>query len=160
MTENELVRKIVYSANKEASVLINLATADAEQKLAQAQQDANERKKRALAVAEQKMRRKSEEMVLANEVEGIKQKINAKAEIMKTVFDGISAKIMKSGTTEKQKLISNLTKKYGRAGDKITPTTDGGIIISNKNYDIDLSLSVLIDDLKNEIEPDIAKMLF
>jgi vacuolar-type H+-ATPase subunit E/Vma4 len=113
-----------------------------------------------MSAAEQKMKQKSEEMALANEVENIKQKINAKQEIMKTVFDGIKTGIMKSNPNRKQRLIASLTKKYGRASDKIISSNDGGIIISNKNYDIDLSLSVLIDDLKENIETDIAKMLF
>jgi vacuolar-type H+-ATPase subunit E/Vma4 len=160
MTENELVRKIIYNANKEAEDLLSTAAADADEKLTQAQNAADERKRKALATAEQKLRRKNEELVLAGEVENIKQKINIKQEIMQSVFDGVRAAVQKANPTEQQKLLAHLRKKYGQPNDRITNTADGGIIISNKNYDIDLSLSVLLDDLREEIELDIAKMLF
>jgi vacuolar-type H+-ATPase subunit E/Vma4 len=160
MTENELVRKIIYNANKEADEILAAAVSAADEKLNAAQTDAAERKKKALALAEQKMKQKNEELTLAGEVENIKQKINIKQEIMQSVFDGVKANIQKANPTEKQKLIAALRKKYGQANDKITNTADGGIIVSNKNYDIDLSLSVLLDDLREGIESDIAKMLF
>ncbi|MDR1917478.1 MAG: hypothetical protein LBQ05_00640 [Christensenellaceae bacterium] len=158
--ENQLVRKIIYNANKEADELLVAAATEAADKLEKARAVANERKKKALSVAEQKMRQKNEELALAHEVENIKQKINIKQDIMQSVFDGVKANIQKANPTEKQKLAAHLRKNYGQPNDKITETPDGGIIISNKNYDIDLSLSVLLDDLRGAIEPDIAKMLF
>jgi vacuolar-type H+-ATPase subunit E/Vma4 len=160
MTENDLVKKIIQNANKEARQLVEDAETNALQKLADATADANERKKRAVAEAERKLKQRAEEAALAVEVENIKQKINAKQAVMAQVFDGIRANIAQADTDRKQKLTAALAKKYGAAADKVTPAADGGIIISGKTYDIDLSLAVLMDDLRNTIESDIAKMLF
>jgi vacuolar-type H+-ATPase subunit E/Vma4 len=160
MTENDLVKKILQNAVKEAKKLIEDAETNSLQRLADATANANERKKKALADAERKLKQRSEELTLAVEVDNIKQKINTKQAIMSQVFDGIRANIEKADAAKRQKMVTALTKKYGKPADRVSPAADGGIIISGKNYDIDLSLSVLLDDLRDAIELDIAKMLF
>lgn len=160
MTENDLVKKILQNAAKEARNLIEDAETKSLQRIADATAGANERKKKALADAEKKLKQRGEELALAVEVDNIKQKINAKQAIMSRVFDGIRANIENASAAQKQKMVTALTKKYGKPTDKVSPAADGGIIISGRNYDIDLSLSVLLDDLRDSIELDIAKMLF
>jgi vacuolar-type H+-ATPase subunit E/Vma4 len=159
MTEEKLVQKILNDAAKEAAAMIDAAAASAEQKVAAAKIAAAERKEKAVSEAKKNLARAGEQAALAKEVENIKSKINAKQEIMSAVFDAVRSNIINAKPADKRALTDALTKRYAKTGDKVTPAGDG-IIISNKNYDIDLSLDVLLADLRGSIELEVAKMLF
>jgi vacuolar-type H+-ATPase subunit E/Vma4 len=154
MTEQKLVNKIITEAKREATIMLDAAAETANRKVADAKIAAAKRKADAIESAKKDAGKRKEQAEKANEVELIKARINAKQAVMSAVFDAVKQKI------DTKKVVKLLTDKYAKAGDKIITAPDGGIIIRNKNYDIDLSVDTLICELRKIIELQVAEMLF
>lgn len=174
MTEQELTNKIIKDAQKQADALVAAAQTAAEQKITAAKLDASARKEAAVKQAKQAQKAREAQLAKANEVELIKARINAKQALMTQAFTTVRDNLRHAQPAEIKKIIQFLVDKYGAPQDTVLvaqawaaarpdlPTTDAlpdGIIIENPTYRIELSLDVLLADLRAQIELEVARLL-
>lgn len=174
MTEQELVKKIIKQAEKQAAALITAAHAQADAKVTAAQERAKQRTKEAVAAAQAKLAGQRTEQQKAHEVAVIKAQINAKQAVIDQVFNQVRDNLNHADAATIKKLFTALTQKYAQPGDQITvatnwakalpgyPTTatiTGGIIIENATYRIDLSIDAILATLRPDLTTTVANLL-
>ena len=174
MTEQELVKKIIKQAEKQAAHLIATAHAQADAKIAAAQERAGQREKDALAAAQTKIAEQRTEQQKAHEVAVIKANINAKQAVIDQVFNQVRDNLNHADVATINQLFTTLTQKYAQPGDQITvatnwakalpnyPTTAtiaGGMIIENATYRIDLSIDAILATLRPALTTTVANLL-
>lgn len=174
MTEQELTNKIIKNANKQAAALIEDAQNQAQAKLAAAKQTAAERREAALQKGKKDAAIQAEQLKKANEVEMIKARINARQAVMSQAFNQVRDNLLHASNADIKKIVNALVQKYAAPKDtvlvarewakampnlKATDAITGGIIIENPTYRLELSLDVLLANLREDIELEVAQIL-
>ena len=174
MTEQDFTKKILRNAKQQAKDLVTAAEQRANEQLAVANSQAEARKNMALAKGQASLEYRKMQLQRAHEVECIKAQINAKQDWVERAFNQAREKLVHASDQEIKALVEAYTKKYAKAGDKIsiaknwahalpnlesTTAIDSGIIIENQTYRIELDIDSILNELKEPLAPTVAKIL-
>lgn len=174
MTEQDLTKKILHDARQQAKELITAAEQRATEQLKTARTQADDKRRAALAKGQASLAYRQTQQERAHEVARIKAQINARQFWIDQVFANAREKLLHATDAEVKNLVDTYTKKYAKTGDKIIiaknwahalpelPTTtmiDGGIIIENPNYRIELDIDSILNELREPLAPTLAEML-
>lgn len=174
MTEQDLTKKILHDANKQAATLIDDAEQRAAKQLFVAKEQAAARKAEALEQGQANLAYRQSQQQLAHEVAKIKAQINAEQSWVDQAFNQAREKLLHATDKEIKELVDAYTKKYAHPGDKILiaknwahacpklPTTaaiDSGIIIENATYRIELDVDSILNELREPLAAPVAKIL-
>lgn len=174
MTEQDLTKKILRNAKQQANDLISAAEKRASEQIAAAQAQADERKKLALKQGQDSLEYRKTQQKRAHEVSCIKAQINAQQDWIEQAFTTAREKLLNASKQEIQTIVDAYTKKYAKPGDKILiaknwahafpklPTTtaiNGGIIIENQTYRLELGIDNILAELREPLAPTVAEIL-
>lgn len=174
MTEQDLTKKILRNANQQAKDLIAAAQAQADAKIAEAEQQATARKNAAIGKGKADLAYRQTQQKRAHEVAQIKAQINAQQQWIDQAFSQAREKLLHASDQDIKRLVDTYTKKYAVSGDKIVvakawahalpklPTTDaiqGGIIIENPTYRLELDVDSILNELREPLAPAVAEIL-
>ena len=174
MTEQQLTKKIINDAKKQAASLVATAESQARAQLVTAQKQAEQHQTAALAAAKARLATRAEQQARANEVTLIKARINAQQKVLDAAFARARAQILGAPTAQVQSMVNGWIKQYAHDGDQIMvaenwaklfpnyPTTtavESGIIITNAVYRIELTVDELLRELREQIALPVAQQL-
>ena len=174
MTEQDLTKKILRDAERQAKELINAAEKQATAQILTAEQNATARKTAALQKGRADLAYRQTERERAHAVAQIKAKINAEQQQIDLAFNQAREKLIHASAPEIKRLVDTYTKKYAHPGDKITlaknwshalpklPTTTaiaGGMIIENDTYRLELDVDSILGELREPLAPKVAEIL-
>lgn len=174
MTEQDLTKKILHSANQQAKNLITEAEEHAAEQIAAAKKQADARRKAALAKGKANMAYRETQQQRAHEVARIKAEINAEQGWVDRAFEAAREKLVHASDKEIKELVDTYTKKYAKKGDKVliaedwahavpnlptTPAIKSGIIIENDTYRIELDIDSILNELREPLAPAVAQIL-
>ncbi len=174
MTEQDLTKKILRDANKQAKDLIAAAEKQAEQQITAAKDAADARQTAAIEKGKADLAYRQTQQARAHEVEQIKAQINAQQQWIDQAFAQAREKLLHASDQDIQRLVDTYTQKYAQKGDKILiakawshalpklPTTtaiEGGIIIENDTYRMELDVDSILNELREPLAPVVAEIL-
>lgn len=174
MTEQDLTKKILHDAKQQAQNLITTAQQKAEAQITDAQENAMARKNIALQKAQAELDQRKTQQVRANEVLQIKSLINAQQKQIDLAFSQAQEKLLHASDDEIRQFVKHYTQKYAQPNDKVIiaqawstalpdlPTTDtisGGIIIENDTYRFEFDIDSILNELRADLAPEVAKLL-
>ena len=174
MTEQDLTKKILRDANQQAKDLITTAEKHAAEQIATAHAQAEARRVAALEKGQADLAYRKTQQQRAHEVAQIKAQINEEQAWIERAFTTAREKLVHASDEEIKTIVDTFTKKYAHDGDKIIiaknwghafpdlPTADniqGGIIIENQTYRLELDIDSILAELREPLAPTIAKML-
>ena len=146
----QFLERIITDAKTEAKNIVKQAKQLATSNIAYAKIQAQRNEEMAIKQSKQISARDRERADAAEQVERQKQTLIRKTEIVDKVFESVKGKV-----TITQKVIN----KYKKSGD-IVKQTKGGVLIENKNYQINLTLDELVNSMREDIESNVAEILF
>lgn len=174
MTEQQLTNKIIKNAEKQAAALVQTAKDQADAQITAAQAVAEERHAAAVQQAQAKLSEQTAQLQKAHEVDLIKARINARQAVMSQAFAQVRDQLLHAKPADVKKIVDALLAKYAGPQDTIliarewakamphltpTDTIVGGIIIQNPTYRLELSVDVLLANLRADIELEVAQIL-
>ena len=159
MNEQYIIDRILRDAKVEADAAVNSAKKNAALTLKTAREEIELQQASELATAQHAAEREAELGSLTAKTEQMKNILAEKHKIIDDVFAATVKDLLNMKEHEKKHLINSLTKKYKQTGDTVTEQ-NGGIVISNKTYDLYLTMDDLVTALREDIEADVAKILF
>lgn len=174
MTEQDLTRKILRNANQQAKELVATAEQHAAEQISAAKAQAEARYNIALEKNQSNLAYRKEQQQRAHEVEQIKAHINAQQDWVDRAFKQARENLIHASDAEIKTIVDTYVKKYAKHGDKILvaknwahalptyPTTDtiqGGIIIDNETYRIELDIDSILTELREPLASTVAEML-
>jgi len=174
MTEQDLTKKILRDANKQAKDLVTAAEQHAAKQIFVAKEQAAARKTEALEQGQANLDFRKTQQQRAHEVLQIKAQINAQQGWIDRAFNQAREKLLHASDEEIKNIVQAYTQKYAQSGDKILiakawshalpdlPTTTAiasGIIIENKTYRMELDIDSILAELREPLAPTIAKIL-
>jgi vacuolar-type H+-ATPase subunit E/Vma4 len=158
MNDNTAVwERITADAQKEAKELVDSAKKRINSSLETFKAELAQNEEEEVSRAKATTARENELLALSDKTTERKELLAKKHEIVDEVFAMVRKELL--ANKDNKKLIDALTKKYAREGDKIEKA-NGGIIISNKTYDLKLTADELLAGLREEIEVEVAEILF
>lgn len=174
MTEQDLTKKILRDANQQAKDLITAAEQRATEQIDAARAQTEARRVAALEKGQANLAYRKTQQQRAHEVAQIKAQINEEQAWIERAFTTAREKLVHASDEEIKTIVGTFTKKYAHDGDKIIiaknwahafpdlPTVDniqGGIIIENQTYRLELDIDSILAELREPLAPTIAKML-
>ncbi len=174
MTEQDLTKKILRNAEQQAKDLVAAAEQRATEQLNTAHAQADTRRTAALEKGQASLAFRKTQQQRAYEVAQIKAQINAEQAWIDSAFATAREKLVHASDEEIKTIVAAFTKKYAQDGDKIIiaknwahalpdlPTTDniqGGIIIENQTYRLELDIDSILNELREPLAPTIAQIL-
>lgn len=182
-----IVERIISDGKKESEKIIADAEAYAENAVAEAEKSASEyilkERESAKLAAEDVFSGKR----TLSALEEKKIILRAKQELVETVYLRAKQKLLKMGKEEFSVFIEKLVSTYGEEGDEVvlpenspltvseaenlppikklglkvmTGNIEGGIVLSGKNCDKDLTFSAILESVREKTEAEIASKLF
>ena len=173
MTEQDLTKRILRQAHQQAKTMVDAAEQHAAEQIATAETQATVRRTIALEKSQAGLAVQKVQQQRAHEVAHIKARINAQQTWIDRAFDVAREKLQHASNSEIQTIVKTYTEKYAKPGDQIliaenwahalpelpTATINGGIIITNQTYRIELDLDSILAELRDAIAPTIAEIL-
>jgi len=154
-----IVNKILEEAKAEAKEMLAKAETSSKKQISNAKIEIEENKESLVEQARAKAERDARQNEMQAKTIAARKQSNDKQEIVSAVFNDAKAKILAMSASERKKLVDGLIKKHGRKDDKITEH-DGGVILENKDYVLSLTVSDLLEHLRQEIELEVVGILF
>ncbi|MDR0383800.1 MAG: hypothetical protein LBH47_00535 [Christensenellaceae bacterium] len=133
-----LAKKIISDAQKEVRRLIMSAGKNAEEKIQIAREENEKRKRESFEDIRRQVKVLREQRKLAGQVENIRNNINAKQQVLTEVYLEVQ------NSNQVKEIVKKLQDKYKPARD----------------YDYDISMRTLIADLREEIDREVAQILY
>ena len=159
MNEQYIIDRILKDAKVEADAKISSAKKTAAATLKTAKEEIELANETEFITAKNAAEREAELGDLTAKTEEIKNILVAKHKILDDVFTAVRSELVNMNANDRKNLIDSLIKRYKKSGDQVTEQ-NGGIIISNNTYELRLTLDDLLNELRNEIEPEVVKILF
>jgi len=157
MAENYIAKKILEDARNHSDAIIKDAKVKASEKLSAAKKQLELDQVAALAHAKIKHEKQAEHQKTLAEIEVRKANLIKKHFALDEIFASAKAELLKP--TKYNALIDELIKKYAREGDTIDTNTEG-VILSNANYELKLTLDELLKNFRAQHEEQVAKILW
>jgi len=157
MSEKYIVDRITEDVKAEAKAMVDNAKATAERTLEALKKELEASSADTLAKTKAALERERELGAMSEQSRENLSALEAKTQIVNDLFASVKKELLTGAANAK--LVTALTKKYQKTGDTVTKS-NGGIIISNKNYELKLTLDDLLKDLREAIEGEIVKRLF
>lgn len=173
MTEQDLTKKILRNAKQQAKELVTAAELHAAEQITAAENQATARRQMALKEGQDGLAYRKIQQQRAHQVARIKAQINAQQDWVDRAFVAAREKLLKATDSEIKAIVNAYTKKYAQPGDQIliaenwahalpelpTATINGGIIIENKTYRIEMDIDSILAALREPLAPIVAEML-
>ncbi len=159
-----ITQKILDDAKAKAKSITDNAEKTAAEIIMQANNDINIKKGVVLEEARENAVLRSDRIIAATQLEGKKQLLAAKQELIDTVFSRAAAQLASLDDSEYDALIKNMSEKVSG---EITPLpryrekgTGGGFIAKNGKVLYNFSFEALAKNAKEKLEAEIVSILF
>ena len=156
MGHEYILEKIIADAKAEAKQILKDAKTVAKGNIEYATQQADAEKIRTTRAAQDANDREIEILQSTTEIKNRNALLRQKSQIMDEIFADVGKTLE---TSDNRRLVAGLGQKFANTGDTITPK-DGGILISNANFEMHLGVGDLLAVLRREIESDVARILW
>lgn len=185
--KENIINKILSDADEKCARIVAKAEQTAAEMKSQAEAEV-EAEKRALQVkAENLAAERIRNRVATAELDARKYKLNAKQQIISECYDKALQRLAALPTKEKQAFVLNLLKKYAETGETVIVAKQdkdvitqklldeankklilsktyheglGGVILEGVGYEKDLTLSRIVNYLREQTEGKVAQALF
>ena len=154
-----IVNKILEDAEIEAKAIIARAETNSRQQIIDVKREIEDNKDFLMESAKKLKQVESEQNEMLAKTIASRKNSNDKQEVISNTFEMAKAKILAMSAKEKKEIATKLVKKYRRKDDTVIER-DGGVVLENKDYVLSLTASDLLDSLRQEIELEIANLLF
>ncbi len=181
-----IISKIVLSAEEKSNEILTLAKNESEQLIAKAQKIASDKLEQAENIAKQNEDETIVRRVAVARLDAQKYLLAQKSELLKSVYSSVVHNL-RANKENYVKFLTAQIKAHAEQGDQVVISQNdvsiitqsflnefdldlvlsekvgsflGGVILSSKAYDKDLTLESIANELRNETEIEVAKILF